>query len=46
MQEAMIVLVTALRAVRFAPGQRQEPRPLLRITLRPDDRVPLIVTPV
>jgi cytochrome P450 len=46
MQEAMIVLVAVLRSVRFAPAQRHEPRPLLRITLRPDDRVPLIVTPV
>jgi cytochrome P450 len=45
MQEAMSVLVVALRSVRFAPAHRHEPRPVLRITLRPDDRLPLIVTP-
>jgi cytochrome P450 len=46
MQEAMIVLASVLRNVRFSPAHAHEPRPLLRITLRPDDRIPLRVYPV
>ena len=46
MQEAMIVLTSVLRSVRLAPAHAHEPRPLLRITLRPDERIPLIVHPI
>jgi len=45
-QEAMIVLASVLRSVRFSPAHAHEPRPLLRITLRPDDRIPLKIHPV
>ncbi len=46
MQEAMIVLVSVLRSVRLSPAHAHEPRPLLRITLRPDERIPLIIHPI
>ncbi|HEY8579757.1 MAG TPA: cytochrome P450, partial [Beijerinckiaceae bacterium] len=45
MQEAVVVLASILRRVRFAPVGQREPRPVLRITLRPDDRIPLAVHP-
>ncbi|MDB5569008.1 MAG: Cytochrome [Hyphomicrobiales bacterium] len=45
MQEAMVALTCILRRVKLAPVLKREPRPVLRITLRPDDRIPMYVHP-
>lgn len=46
MQEAVVALTSILRRVRLAPVGTREPRPVLRITLRPDDRIPLSIHPL
>lgn len=46
MQQAVTALVCILRRVRLTPVRGVEPRPVLRITLRPEDRVPMHVHPV
>lgn len=46
MQEAVVALACVLRRVRLAPIRGVEPRPVLRITLRPDDRIPMQIHPV
>ncbi|MFN3889838.1 MAG: cytochrome P450 [Beijerinckiaceae bacterium] len=45
MQEAVVALGSILRRVRLTPVRGVEPRPVLRITLRPDDRIPVHIHP-
>ena len=45
MQEAVVALACILRRVKLSPVLKREPRPVLRITLRPDDRLPMYVHP-
>ena len=45
-QEAVVALACLLRRVRLTPIRGVEPRPVLRITLRPDDRIPMQIHPV
>jgi cytochrome P450 len=46
MQEAIVALCCIFRRVRLTPMRGVEPRPVLRITLKPDDRIPMQVHPV
>ena len=46
MQEAIVALACILSRVRLSPVRGVEPRPVLRITLKPDDRIPMRIQPV
>jgi cytochrome P450 len=43
MLEAIAVLATLIRAFRFHPVHGHKPKPLARVTLRPDGGMPLHV---
>jgi cytochrome P450 len=45
MIEATAILATLLRAFRFHPVPGHKPQPVARVTLRPKDGMPLLVTP-
>jgi cytochrome P450 len=44
-QEAVVALACIFRRVRLSPIRGVEPKPVLRITLRPDDRIPVQIYP-
>ncbi|MBX9758929.1 MAG: cytochrome P450 [Beijerinckiaceae bacterium] len=45
MQEAIVALACIMGRVRLTPMRGVEPRPVLRITLKPDSRIPMQVHP-
>ena len=45
MQEAIVALGSIMKHVRLTPVRGVEPRPVLRITLKPDDRIPVHIHP-
>lgn len=45
MLEAVVALACIMQRVRLTPIRGVEPRPVLRITLKPDDRIPVQIHP-
>ncbi|HEX3502249.1 MAG TPA: cytochrome P450 [Xanthobacteraceae bacterium] len=45
MIEATAILATLIRALRFHPVPGHKPKPVARVTLRPKDGMPLLITP-
>ena len=45
MQEGIVALACIMQRVRLSPVRGVEPRPVLRITLKPDERIPVHIHP-